>query len=145
LADPTQTDPDKYRVVFENERVRVLEYRDELGQRTSAHDHPDSVMVTMSSFDRRLIAEGGETRDVTLERGVVRWLDAQTHSGENIGTTRTHVLFVELKEPTEREGAGRLGSIAGSIRGPLGLQSVVMGRAGIEPATLGLRVPCSTS
>jgi quercetin dioxygenase-like cupin family protein len=109
LADPTQTDPDKYRVVFENERVRVLEYRDEPGQQTSAHEHPDSVMVTMSGFDRRLIAEGGETRDVTLERGVVRWLDAQTHSGENIGTTPTHVFFVELKEPTEREGAGRLG------------------------------------
>jgi hypothetical protein len=105
LADPTQTDPDKYKVVFENDRVRVLEYRDEPGERTSPHDHPDSVMVTLSSFDRRLIGEGGESRDVTLERGMVRWLDAQTHSGENIGTTPTHVLFVELKEPTERESA----------------------------------------
>jgi hypothetical protein len=27
-ADPTTTDPDKYKVVFENDRVRVLEYRD---------------------------------------------------------------------------------------------------------------------
>jgi beta-alanine degradation protein BauB len=109
VTDPTQTDPDKYKVVFENERVRVLEYQDEPGQRTSPHDHPDSVMVTLSSFDRRLIGEGGETRDVTLERGLVRWLDAQTHSGENIGTTPTHVLFVELKEPSKRAGAGRLG------------------------------------
>ena len=109
LADPTQTDPDKYKVVFENDRVRVLEYRDEPGERTSPHDHPDSVMVTLSSFDRRLIGEGGESRDVTLERGMVRWLDAQTHSGENIGTTPTHVLFVELKEPTERESAPSLG------------------------------------
>jgi quercetin dioxygenase-like cupin family protein len=109
VADPTQTDPDKYKVVFENERVRVLEYRDEPGQRTSPHEHPDSVMVTLSGFDRRLIGEGGESRDVTLERGLVRWLDAQTHSGENIGTRPTHVVFVELKEPTERERAGRLG------------------------------------
>lgn len=109
MADPTQTDPDKYRVVLENDRVRVLEYRDEPGQRTRPHEHPDSVMVTLSSFDRRLIGEGGGSRDVTLERGVVRWLDAQTHSGENIGTTPTHVVFVELKEPTGREGAARLG------------------------------------
>jgi hypothetical protein len=29
MADPTVTDPDKYRVVFENEAVRVLEYRDD--------------------------------------------------------------------------------------------------------------------
>ena len=108
MADPTQTDPDKYKVVFENDRVRVLEYRDEPGQRTSLHEHPDSVMVTLSGFDRRLIGEGGESRDVTLEPGLVRWLDAQTHSGENTGTTPTHVLFVELKERAERKGAGRL-------------------------------------
>lgn len=109
MADPTQTDPDKYKVVFENDRVRVLEYRDEPGQRTSAHEHPDSVMITMSSFDRRLISESGESRDVTLEEGLVRWLDAQTHSGKNIGATPTHVLFVELKEPNQRAGAGQLG------------------------------------
>ena len=31
--DPTETDPDKYKVVFENERVRVLQYRDTPGAR----------------------------------------------------------------------------------------------------------------
>ena len=31
--DPTQTDPDKYAVIFENERVRVLEYKDRPGDR----------------------------------------------------------------------------------------------------------------
>ncbi len=98
MADPTRTDPDKYKVIFENERVRVLEYRDEPGQVTSPHRHPDSLMYTLSSFDRRLVAESGESRDVSLDAGDVRWLDAQTHSGENIGQTPTHVLFVELKE-----------------------------------------------
>jgi beta-alanine degradation protein BauB len=55
-------------------------------------------MYTLSSFDRRLVAESGESRDVSLAAGEVRWLDAQTHSGENIGQTVTHVLFVELKD-----------------------------------------------
>ena len=96
--DPTTTDPDKYRVIFENDRVRVLEYRDEPGQATSPHRHPDSVMVTLSSFERRLVAEDGSTRDATLEAGQVRWLDAQVHSGENIGHTVTHAVFVELKD-----------------------------------------------
>ena len=98
MADPTSTDPDKYKVVFENERIRVLEYRDEPGQATSPHAHPDSVMYTLLSFERRLIAESGESREVKLDTGEVRWLDAQTHSGENIGRTPTHVLFVELKD-----------------------------------------------
>ena len=99
MTDPTITDPDKYKVVFENERVRVLEYRDEPGQKTSPHEHPDSIMYTLSGFQRRLIGGAGESRDVTLAPGEVRWLDAQVHSGENIGETPTHVLFVELKEP----------------------------------------------
>ena len=33
MPDPMTTDPDKYSVVFENERVRVLEYRDGPGAR----------------------------------------------------------------------------------------------------------------
>jgi quercetin dioxygenase-like cupin family protein len=96
MADPIVTDPDKYAVVFENERVRVLEYRDEPGGKTSPHDHPDSVMITLSGFDRRLTV-GDQSRELTLESAEVRWLDAQTHSGENIGSAPTHVVFVELK------------------------------------------------
>jgi hypothetical protein len=97
-ADPTETDPDKYKVVFENERVRVLEYRDRPGDRTSPHRHPDSVMYTLSSFERRLVHGDRET-DVSLEAGRAGWLSAQEHRGENIGSTESHVLFVELKEP----------------------------------------------
>ncbi|HWT91375.1 MAG TPA: hypothetical protein VN238_00120 [Solirubrobacteraceae bacterium] len=97
-ADPTQTDPDKYRVLFENERVRVLEYHDRPGDRTSPHAHPDSVMVTLSSFDRRLI-HGDQEAQVRLEAGQARWVAAQEHSGENVGTTDSRAIFVELKEP----------------------------------------------
>lgn len=109
MADPTVTDPDKYSVVFENERVRVLHYRDEPGQRTSPHAHPDSVMITLSGFDRRLVSSGGQARDVTLAPGEIRWLDAQVHSGENVGATPTDVVFVELKEPAGGDLAGALG------------------------------------
>jgi hypothetical protein len=97
-SDPAVTDPDKYKVVFENERVRVLEYRDRPGDRTSPHHHPDSVMYTLSSFERRLVHGERET-DVQMEAGRAGWLSEQDHAGENIGSTDTHVLFVELKEP----------------------------------------------
>ena len=39
--DAVKTDPDKYKVVLENERVRVLEYRDKPGEKTKMHTHPD--------------------------------------------------------------------------------------------------------
>lgn len=95
--DPVEANPENYRVVFENNRVRVLEYTDSPGQRTKVHNHPDSVMITASAFRRRL-SSNGKDMDVELPTGVARWLPAQTHSGENIGDTDTHTFFVELKE-----------------------------------------------
>jgi quercetin dioxygenase-like cupin family protein len=96
--DPAVTNPDLYKVVFENDRVRVLEYTDSPGDRTTPHAHPDSVMYTLSSFQRRLYAGDGQTRDVELAAGTTAWLPAQTHAGHNIGDSQTHVIFVELKE-----------------------------------------------
>ncbi|MFC5928233.1 cytoplasmic protein [Cryobacterium melibiosiphilum] len=100
--DPVASNPEHYSVLFENDRVRVLEYSDTPGDATTPHSHPDSVMVTLSAFTRRLSAEAtttgiGPTLDVELPAGAARWLPAQTHSGENIGTTPTHTIFVELK------------------------------------------------
>lgn len=117
-ADPACTDPDKYRVIFENDRVRVLEYRDLPGGKTHPHQHPDSVMYTLSAFERRLHAGQG-TRDVVLEPGRAHWLPAQTHAGENIGTTPTHVLFVELKEAGTTGTAHRGGIRHASPETPL--------------------------
>lgn len=102
-GDPTVTNPDLYRVVMENDRVRVLEYRDRPGDRTTPHRHPDSVMITLSSFRRRLVA-GSTQRDVELTAGVTAWLAAQEHAGENIGDSDSHAIFVELKEPAHAGG-----------------------------------------
>jgi len=104
-ADPVVTDPEHYRVVFENERVRVLEYRDRPGDRTNAHHHPDSVLVPIQPFERRVSA-GGRTAEVSLDTGHPRWLGAQEHVGENIGTTDSWALLVELKEPAPAAPAG---------------------------------------
>lgn len=95
--DPTVTDPAHYTVVFENERVRVLRYRDRPGDRTHAHRHPDSVMVTFSAFRRRVTA-GDRSVEVELGAGEARWVGAQEHVGENIGDSETHSVFIELKE-----------------------------------------------
>src|SRR5215469_13644343 len=98
--DPTVTDPDKYRVLFENERVRVLEFRDKPGQRTAPHRHPDFVLYALSSFRRTLtFPEQGTVVTREVHAGDVSWSKAQVHIGENTGATETHVLFVELKAP----------------------------------------------
>jgi beta-alanine degradation protein BauB len=95
--DPIQTDPDKYRVLFENDRVRVLEYRDTPGAKTKPHQHPNSVLLMLSDFHRRLTV-GDVAREVTVTAGQAAWSPAQVHIGENIGTTDSYVIFVELKD-----------------------------------------------
>ena len=109
--DPAITDPELYRVVFENERVRVLEYQDRPGDRTHLHGHPDTVMYTLASFSRRL-SSGGREVEVDLPAGQVRWVSAQEHCGENIGSTPSHALFIELKEPAAAAPTGALGPSA---------------------------------
>jgi quercetin dioxygenase-like cupin family protein len=97
--DPATTNPQHYKVVFENEHTRVLEYTDRPGDRTTPHEHPDSVMITLSSFRRRLYS-GDAERDVELEAGMALWVPAQRHAGENIGETDSHSMFIEFKNAT---------------------------------------------
>ena len=98
--DPIDTDPDKYSVVFENDRVRVLEYRDTPGARTP-HGTSRQRDAPLSAFERRSRSTTGcATSPWSAARCAGSTPRAST--GENIGATDTHVVFVELKEP----GAG---------------------------------------
>jgi hypothetical protein len=114
--DPVATNPHLYRVLWENPRVRVLEYHDLPGDRTTPHGHPDSVMITLSSFSRRLVS-GDRQAEVELTAGEATWLAAQEHSGENTGHSETHVIFVELKEaiqPQDGDEPAPLGPALGT-------------------------------
>jgi quercetin dioxygenase-like cupin family protein len=96
--DAVETDSDKYSVILENERVRVLRYRDKPGDRTAQHAHPDYVLYAESSFKRRLTFPDGRKQEVDVKAGSVVWMKGHVHIGENIGDTDTDVIIVELKE-----------------------------------------------
>lgn len=96
--EAVKTDPDKYKVVLDNERVRVLEYRDKPGQKTKMHTHPDFILQALAPFKRKLTLSNGKTMTREFKAGEIVWMNAQSHIGENIGETDTHVLITELKE-----------------------------------------------
>jgi mannose-6-phosphate isomerase-like protein (cupin superfamily) len=106
--DPTVTNPDHYRVLWENDDVRVLEYSDLPGEETTPHHHPNTVMVTLTDFQRQL-ASNGASRDVALAAGSAVWLPAQTHSGRNTGNTPTHTILIELKNSVQESSSVSLG------------------------------------
>lgn len=95
--DPTETDADKYRTILENEEVRVLEYRDEPGDRTAQHHHPRFVLYALSAFEREVTLPDGKVLQRKFVPGDVMWSDAQTHIGHNVGQSDTHVILIELK------------------------------------------------
>jgi hypothetical protein len=100
IPDPVDTDPDKYKVIFENHRVRVFDYNDKPRDKTKMHHHKDFVLYALGPFKRRLTFHDGKTTVREFKSGEVLWSDEQSHIGENIGKTNTHVLIVELKEST---------------------------------------------
>jgi hypothetical protein len=95
--DSVVTDPDKYKVIFENECVRVLDYKDMPGQKTHQHTHPAFVLYSLSSFKRNIQLPDGKILQREFKPGDVMWSNAQTHIGINSGDTPTHVVIVETK------------------------------------------------
>lgn len=96
--DPLKVEPNKYKLVFENERARILEFRDKPGDKSMMHVHPDYLVYVFAPSKRKLISADGKAEVVDLKAGQVLWIPAHTHSGENIGTTDTHALIIELKQ-----------------------------------------------
>ncbi|MBS0467401.1 MAG: cytoplasmic protein [Proteobacteria bacterium] len=96
--DAVQTDGDKYKVILENDCVRVLDYQDSPGQKTLQHRHPAFVLYALSAFQRTLTLPDATVLRRDFKPGDVMWSDAQTHIGENVGSTPTHVLIVEMKQ-----------------------------------------------
>ena len=95
--------PDHHHILFENDRVRILDTRLPAGERTPVHAHewPAALYVlSWSDFIRR-DAEGTllvDSRDRSgLESGA-GWIDPlPPHSVENVGTADLPILAVEVK------------------------------------------------
>src|SRR5438876_10836263 len=96
--DPVKVDPAHYKVLLENQRMRVVEFKDKPGDKSPMHSHPDYIVYVVKAFERKLTFPDGTTKDIGGKAGEVFWQPAQTHAGENTGKTDTHVLFFELKE-----------------------------------------------
>jgi hypothetical protein len=69
IPDPTDTNPDKYKVILENDQVRVFDYKDEPGDKTKMH-HRKFVLYALTPFKQRLTFEDGTSveREFTGEK-----------------------------------------------------------------------------
>lgn len=88
-------------VIFENNRVRVLELRLKPGESEGQHTHPDYVLYALTDYRVKNTSADGTVRVFDRKRGDVFWGKPVTHGGENIGETEVHALIVELKDDSK--------------------------------------------
>ena len=98
--DAAKVQPSSYRVVLENNRVRVLDYNGRPGMGvcgTGLHHHPPHLTVRLTSAKVR-ITENGRILVVDNKLGDVFWSEAVTHETENVGGASVRSLIIELKD-----------------------------------------------
>src|SRR5688572_16845912 len=98
--DPVQQSPEYYRVLLENDEVRVLEYRLRPAQKEPLHSHPEGVVYGFNNSRIRVASADGHVTESVGKAGDVFWRTPVTHAIENIGDTDVHSLAIEIKEST---------------------------------------------
>jgi beta-alanine degradation protein BauB len=95
--DPLKLYPENYKVIMENDRVRVLDFKLRKGAKEIPHTHPAHVVYVVTGFKIRFTFPDGKTGIREIKTGDVLFSEAVTHASENIGDTNAHGLLVELK------------------------------------------------
>ena len=95
--DAVKVAPNVYSVLFENDRVRLLEARITKGDGSELHSHPDYLVYNLSDGKVRFNSPSGESEEVELSAGEVMWRDAEDHSTDNVGGSEVRALLFELK------------------------------------------------
>jgi quinol monooxygenase YgiN/quercetin dioxygenase-like cupin family protein len=103
--DPLKLYPANYKVIVENDRVRVLDFQLKKGAKETAHMHPAHVVYVLTGFKIRFTFPDGKTGIRETKTGDVLYSEAVTHASENIGATDAHGILVELKTPAAQKGA----------------------------------------
>jgi len=98
IADVSEAAAQAYKLLMENDKVRVLAIRLKPGEIAPMHNHPyDHVVYVISSATFRLTTPEGKVTDIDLKEGEAVWMPAESHSAENIGKTDGYNLVVEVK------------------------------------------------
>jgi quercetin dioxygenase-like cupin family protein len=96
--DPVSVDAKHYKVMFENDQVRVLRIHYNPKEKSVMHEHPASVVVFLNTSKAKFtMPDGTTTTDGGGKAGSVRFAEAGKHLPEDIGATPIEGVLVELK------------------------------------------------
>ena len=96
-GDSVTVAPHLYKVLLENDRVRVLEVRAQPGTTSAMHTHPSYVAVAISDGKYRFTSPDGKSVEMGLKPGQAGFFGPVEHATEIIGTSEGHIILIELK------------------------------------------------
>ncbi len=96
--DPVKSEPEFYKVLLDNDQVRVIDFHLGKGQKEPLHTHAAPAMVYWFT-DAKLLntLPDGKTKELSGKAGEAIWRGPATHTTENIGDAEVRALVVECK------------------------------------------------
>ena len=96
--DPVKISPGLFRVLLENQHVRVVNYSLQPGEKDEWHTHPAKSSYVVSGGKLKVYLKNGETILADEKEGTASWMDyVGEHYVENIGNTTVTIVFTEIK------------------------------------------------
>ena len=96
--DAAKFDFEHYKVLLDNEYVRVLDVHHKPGEKSPMHSHPNHVVYSFSDSRVKFTSPDGKTDIRMVKASQATWHNAETHTVENVGKTEEHALDIELKK-----------------------------------------------
>lgn len=97
--DVVQLAPDHVKVVFENDRVRVLHFNEPAHSTLPMHSHPAAVTVGFTTDHSKYTFPDGKTSDERTKADDATYSKGVTHAYENLSDAASESVMVELKQP----------------------------------------------
>jgi len=96
--DMVKVSPKNCTVVLDNDQVRMVRVVIKPGEKLAMHSHGGNIVYSLTAGKAKYTSPDGKTEERELKAGQAVWSDGVTHATENIGTTETQALVVELKK-----------------------------------------------
>jgi quercetin dioxygenase-like cupin family protein len=96
--DALKASPENFKLLLENDHVRVLEYTLKPGAKDQTHTHPPKSSYVVSGGKLKVNLEKGDSLIFDEKAGDASWMDhVGKHYVENIGTTEIKIILTEVK------------------------------------------------
>ena len=96
-SDPVKVDSKHYKVVLENERVRVVRVNYPPGDKSVMHAHPENLTVFLSDGRAKFTSPDGKSEERSWKAGEVMHAPAEQHLPENVSNKPIDAILIEFK------------------------------------------------